>query len=140
MRSISPLRLAVAELPPALPPASIALDPETAALYVAAESPSPHGVHVDILQVIGGNVQVIFPPPPPPQPLTHAAHRLLLLPRTRTVQQARVCTRDALPPLPPRRTLPRHSSRRRRHCYAGTPRPRRISRSCTSWLSQLAQR
>ncbi|KIR40475.1 elongator complex protein 1 [Cryptococcus deuterogattii Ram5] len=59
MRSISPLRLAVAELPPAPPPASIALDPETAALYVAAESPSPHGVHVDILQVIGGNVQPI---------------------------------------------------------------------------------
>lgn len=65
MRSISPLRLAVAELPPALPPASIALDPETAALYVAAESPSPHGVHVDILQVIGGTVQVIFSPSPP---------------------------------------------------------------------------
>ncbi|KAL0247662.1 hypothetical protein I308_103739 [Cryptococcus tetragattii IND107] len=59
MRSLSPLRLAVAGLPPALPPAAIALDPETAALYVAAESPSPHGVHVDILQVIGGSVQPI---------------------------------------------------------------------------------
>ncbi|KAE8543492.1 hypothetical protein D1P53_000206 [Cryptococcus gattii VGV] len=37
----------------------IALDPETAAVYVAAESPSPHGVHVDILQVVGGSVQPI---------------------------------------------------------------------------------
>lgn len=63
MRSLSPLRLAVAGLPPSLPPAAIALDPETGAVFVAAESPSPHGVHVEILQVIGGSVQVSPPPP-----------------------------------------------------------------------------
>ncbi|WVQ90021.1 hypothetical protein IAS59_003797 [Cryptococcus gattii] len=59
MRSLSPLRLAVAGLPPSLPPAAIALDPETGAVFVAAESPSPHGVHVEILQVIDGSVEPV---------------------------------------------------------------------------------
>ncbi|WVO22664.1 uncharacterized protein IAS62_003995 [Cryptococcus decagattii] len=59
MRSLSPLCLTLAELPPSLPPSSIVVDPETAAVYVVAESPSPHGVHVDILQVVGDSVQPI---------------------------------------------------------------------------------
>lgn len=66
MRSLSPRRLAVTQLPsppapPAPPaPAAVAPDPESPALFVAAESPAPHGVRVDVLHL---------PPGRPPAPL-----------------------------------------------------------------------
>lgn len=56
MRSLSPLALALAPLP--LPPAALAPDPESAALFVAAESPAPPGVRVDLF---------VLAPPSPPQ-------------------------------------------------------------------------
>ncbi|WVQ75470.1 hypothetical protein IAR50_005095 [Cryptococcus sp. DSM 104548] len=57
MRNIAPLSLAIAQLQAS--PAALAIDPETAAAYVAVERIDEEGVEIDILRVDGQEVEAI---------------------------------------------------------------------------------